>query len=226
MKTLCIIPARGGSKRIPRKNIRPFLGKPIIYYSIKKALESNCFNEIMVSTDDIEIKKISEKYGASVPFMRSDEKSGDNTTIKEVIINVLNNYRKMNMDFDYVCCIFPTAPLIDVNNIIIGLEKIKKYNYLFTIVPYSYPIQRSLILNNKAVFFKYPENINVMSQELETHYHDAGQFYWINVKNILKTNEMYSKNNYTIILNELEVQDIDTETDWVLAEMKYKLKNN
>ena len=158
--------------------------------------------------------------------MIPDEKSGDNTTIKEVIINVLNNYRKMNMDFDYVCCIFPTAPLIDVNNIIIGLEKIKKYDYLFTIVPYSYPIQRSLFLNNEAVFFKYPENINKMSQELETHYHDAGQFYWINVKNILKTNEMYSKNNYTIILNELEVQDIDTETDWILAEMKYKLKNN
>ena len=225
-KILCIIPARGGSKRIPKKNIKNFLGKPIIYYSIIKALESKCFDEVMVSTDDSEIKKISEKFGASVPFLRNEQKSGDNIGIKDVIIDVINKYLKINKHFDYVCCIFPTAPLIEIKNIILGLEKIKTYDYVFPVVPYSYPIQRSLILNNNSVLFKYPSNINEMSQNLKTHYHDAGQFYWINVSHIISTNEMYSNNNFAIILNELEAQDIDTETDWSLAEMKYKLKNS
>ena len=106
------------------------------------------------------------------------------------------------------------------------IRKIKTYDYVFPVVPYSYPIQRSLILNNNSVLFKYPSNINEMSQNLKTHYHDAGQFYWINVSHIINTNEMYSNNNFAIILNELEAQDIDTETDWSLAEMKYKLKNS
>ena len=155
------------------------MGKPIIYYSIIKAFErSKCFDEVMVSTDDSEIKKISEKFGASVPFLRNEQKSGDNIGIKDVIIDVINKYLKINKHFDYVCCIFPTAPLIEIKNIILGLEKIKTYDYVFPVVPYSYPIQRSLILNNNSVLFKYPSNINKMSQNLKTHYHDAGQFYY------------------------------------------------
>jgi len=225
MRTLCIIPARGGSKRIPKKNIKDFFGKPIIYYSIKKAIESECFDEIMVSTDDTEIKNIAEKYGAKVPFMRSNENSGDNIPIKDVVIEVLEKYKENEINFDYSCCIFPTSPLLKTENLILGLDNIQKYDYVFAVSPYSFPIQRSLVINNNSALFKYPEYINTRSQDLKTHYQDSGQFYWCNTQRLLETRQIYSKNNYVIILNDLEAQDIDNESDWKIAEMKYKLMN-
>ena len=223
MKTLCIIPARGGSKRIPRKNINNFLGHPIIYYSIKNAIESKCFDEIMVSTDDVEIKEIALRYGANVPFIRSIKNSDDNVPIKDVIIEVLLKYKDIGINFDYVCCIFATAPLLNKKNIILGLEKIKEFDYVFAVTPFSFPIQRSLVIKNNTSFFKYPEYINTRSQDLEVHYQDAGQFYWSKTNRLLETKEIYSKNNFTIILNEIEVQDIDNKSDWIIAEMKFKL---
>lgn len=222
-KSVCIIPARGGSKRIPRKNIKDFFGKPIIYYSIKKAIESKCFDEIMVSTDDNEIKNIALKYGAKVPFMRTKENAEDKIPIKDVIIEVLKKYQELGKTFNYACCIFPTAPLLNVENIISGHEKIKSYDYVFAVSPFSFPIQRSLIIKNMSAVFKFPDYINTRSQDLECHYQDSGQLYWININNLFKTKEIYSVNNYAIILNELQVQDIDNETDWIIAEMKYKL---
>jgi len=223
MKTICIIPARGGSKRIKNKNIKDFFGKPIIYYSIKKAIESECFDEIMVSTDSNIIKDISLKYGAKVPFMRTDNNSGDNIALKDVIIEVIEKYKDKGVNFDYVCCILPTSPLLNIKNIKLGIEKITSYDYVFAISPFSFPIQRSLYLKNNSAYFKYPEHINTMSQNLETCYQDAGQFFWSNITNLLKTKQIYSKNNYSIVLNELEVQDIDNKSDWIIAEMKYKL---
>ena len=223
MKTICIIPARCGSKRIKNKNIKDFLGKPIIYYSIKIAIESKCFDEVMVSTDDIEIKNIAEKYGANVPFMRSEKNSDDNATIKDVLIEVLHQYKKKNINFDYMCCIFPTAPLIKLENLLLGFEKIKDFEYVFAVTPFSFPVQRSLIIDNNSAIFKYPEYINTRSQDLTSHYQDSGQFYWSNTKRLLETQQIYSKNNFSIILSELETQDIDNESDWKIAEMKYKL---
>ena len=174
--------SRGGSKRIPKKNIKDFFGKPIIWYSIKKAFESNCFDEIMVSTDDNEIKNIALKYGAKVPFMRSHQNSGDNIPIKDVIIEVLKKYIGNGFYFDYVCVIFPTSPLLKIENIRLGFEKIKDYNYVYAVTPFSFPVQRSVLVKNNTSFFKYPEYMNTMSQDLETHYQDSGQFYWINQK--------------------------------------------
>jgi len=226
MTTLCIIPARGGSKRIHKKNIKEFFGKPIIYYSIKNAKDSKCFDEIMVSTDNIEIKNISEKYGANVPFMRSEQNSNDKASTRDVILEVLKYYRGKKQFFDYVCCIYPTAPLINIKYLMLGFEKIKKYDYVFTAAAYSSPIQRSLIKQNNSLIYKYPEHMYSISQSLDEHYYDCGQFYWMKTKNILETNKIYSKNNYPIILSETECQDIDKETDWELAEMKYDFINN
>ena len=226
MKTICIIPARGGSKRIKKKNIKDFYGKPIIYYSIKKAIESKCFDVVMVSTDDDKIKNIAIECGAEVPFMRSKYNSGDNIALKDVIIEVLEKYKDNSIHFDYVCCILATSPLLNTKNIQLGFEKITSYDYVFGVSPYSFPIQRSLYLKNNAAHFKYPEYINTMSNNLETFYKDSGQFYWINVNNLFNTKQIYSENNYSIILNELEAQDIDNNSDWIIAEMKYKLLND
>ena len=151
MKTICIIPARGGSKRIPKKNIKDFLGKPIIYYSIKKALESKCFDVVMVSTDDQKIKDIALESGAEVPFFRSEKNSGDKVPIKDVLIEVLNNYKKKDLIFEYVCCIFPTAPLMKIENIKLGYDKIENYDYVFAVTPYSFPIQRSFHLTTMSI---------------------------------------------------------------------------
>ena len=225
MKSICIIPARSGSKRIPKKNIKDFLGKPIIYYSIKKALESKCFDVVMVSTDDTKIKDIALESGAEVPFFRSKKNSGDKVPIKDVLIEVLNNYKKKDLIFEYVCCIFPTVPLMKIENIKLGYDKIENYDYVFAVAPFSFPIQRSFIINKNAALFKYPEYVNTRSQDLEIHYQDSGQFYWCKTNKLLETKEIYSKNNYVIKLNEIEVQDIDNESDWIIAEMKYKFIN-
>ena len=226
---IAVIPARGGSKRIPRKNIKNFLGKPIIAYSIEYAIESKLFSEIMVSTDDKEIAKIAKKHGASVPFMRSKENSDDYSGTADVLIEVLQEYKTRNINFDYCCCIYPTAPLIEIQNIskCFKLLKEKKYDSFFPVVRYSHPIQRSYqIIDNKLVMDK-KENLNERTQDLKPYFHDAGQFYWIKIDKFLESKKIVTNNTGTIELSELEVQDIDTEDDWKIAEMKYKLlKNN
>ncbi|WP_423147465.1 pseudaminic acid cytidylyltransferase [Rubrolithibacter danxiaensis] len=223
MGNLAIIPARGGSKRIPRKNIKDFLGKPIIAYSIETALKTKLFDEVMVSTDDEEIATIAVKYGAIVPFTRSRANSDDYATTMDVLNEVINDYRsKQNKVFEYVCCIYPTAPLINPDDIKDGLVKLKEGNFdsVFPIVPFSYPIWRALQVENDKVDMIWPENLNSRSQDLKSAYHDAGQWYWLKYEDdstILTNNSSY------IILNEEHVQDIDSSSDWSIAELKYKL---
>ena len=229
MKNLAIITARGGSKRIPRKNIRSFLGKPIISYSIESALKSGVFDEVMVSTDDDEIAEIAKKYGAKVPFKRSLETSNDTATTTDVIIEVLNEYKKRDFNFDYACCIYPTAPFITADSLKVGLEQMlkSKTEAAIPVVKYSYPIQRALLIDsNDTISMLYPEHSRSRSQDLASCYHDAGQFYWFKVSAIKADMELLKMKASAIVIPETQVQDIDTEEDWVLAEMKYKLNNN
>ena len=223
MKTICIIPARGGSKRIPRKNIKDFLGKPIIAYSIETALNSGLFDEVMVSTDDIEIAAIAKYYGASVPFMRSAEAANDFASTNDVLREVLREYQRQGKEFDVLCCLYATAPFVTVENIRKAYEKLgESYDSAFTMVRYSYPIQRALRITDGCIGLRESQYADVRSQDLEPMYHDAGQFYFSKVKDI-DTFELWTKHTYGLELSELIVQDLDTETDWILAEIKYGL---
>ncbi|MBK8368410.1 MAG: pseudaminic acid cytidylyltransferase [Bacteroidetes bacterium] len=225
MSNIAIITARGGSKRIPRKNIKYFLGKPIIAYSIETAIKSGLFDYILVSTDDDEIAEISKQYGAKVPFMRSKQNSDDFSGTADVILEVLNDLQKTGKQFDNACCIYPTAPFITKENLSDAYQLLmhKKLDSVFPICAFSYPIQRALKIDDSKTIMVWPENINKRSQDLPATYHDAGQFYWMNVNTFLKKKKLFTNETGSIILNELQVQDIDNETDWKLAEMKYEL---
>lgn len=220
MKSLCIIPARGGSKRIPRKNIKPFMGKPIIAFSIESALESGLFDVVMVSTDDEEIASIAREYGASIPFMRSPETADDHATTDDVLKEVLAKYAERGQFFDRFACVYSTAPFISAKCLLEANEKLDSCDCIYPVVQFSYPIQRCLVFQDGNMNFKWPAYANTRSQDLEPTYHDAGQFYFYKVEPFLN-NKVLKTNG--ILLSELEVQDLDTETDWKLAEMKFKL---
>lgn len=226
MNNLAIITARGGSKRIPRKNIKDFLGKPIIAYSIQTAIDSGLFDEVMVSTDNLEIAEIAIKYGANVPFMRTSINSNDHSSTADVLTEVLEQQIINGKFYKNACCIYPTAPLISVQSLSDGylLLTCKGYDTVFPVCAFSYPILRTLILNSEGkVEMKWPENLVKRSQDLPTFYHDSGQFYWLNIQRFLIKKQLFTDNSGSIILNELNVQDIDNETDWKLAELKYSL---
>lgn len=227
-KNIAIIPARGGSKRIPHKNIKPFLGKPIIAYSIEAAIQSGLFSEVMVSTDDNEIAEIAKKYGANVPFFRSPQTANDFANVGEVIEEVLLTYLKQDKKFDNVCCILATAPFIKSERLAEAYQLLLNQNYdsVFPIVRFSYPIQRALRLSGGNVSMFQPENFAKRSQDLEPAYHDSGQFYWMKVEEFMKQKRFFSNNAGAIILPETEVQDIDSEEDWKMAEWKYKILRN
>ena len=219
MKNICIIPARSGSKRIKNKNIKDFLGKPIISYSIKVALASGLFDDVMVSTEDKEIAQIARAYGAKVPFFRTIDNADDFATLADVIDEVKNKYIKQGKSFDNICCILPTAPLLSVLHIKKGYEILinKNADSVRPVVRYSYPIQRALKMTNQQVDFFYPEHANTRSQDLDPSFHDAGQFYWMKyekgMRGIMK---------FGFEIPELYVQDIDRIEDWKMAELKYK----
>lgn len=224
MKNIAIITARGGSKRIPRKNIKFFLGKPIIAYSIEAALNSGLFDEVMVSTDDKEIAHIARQYGAAVPFLRSDSTANDFATTADVLIEVLESYNNRGKEFDNICCIYSTAPFITSERLQECYELLKEgIDAAATVVEYSYPIQRSLVVRDDKIMMAWPEYKQSRSQDLEPHYHDAGQFYFLKVMPFISTKAIWAENMRGLVLSELEVQDLDTMTDWRLAEMKYKL---
>ena len=225
MSNLCIIPARGGSKRIPRKNIKPFLGKPIIAYSIEAALNSKLFDEVMVSTDDLEIAALSKKYGAKIPFMRSEKTSNDYSTTFEVIEEVVLKYKEENKFFEYTCCLYPCSPLIKIDFLKSSFNHliINKFDSVLPIIPFNYPIQRAFKQNDLKINYLYPEFINTRTQDLERSFYDAGQFYWIDTDVCLKNKEIISVNSGSVELSELETQDIDNEIDWRIAEIKYKI---
>jgi len=226
MSNLCIIPARGGSKRIPRKNIRDFLGKPIIAYSIETALQSGIFDEVMVSTDDKEIADIARKFGAKVPFFRSEDNADDYATTVDVIKEVISEYAKDKKEFANICCCYPTAPFITSDRLAEGLKQLQFHtvNSVFPIVEFGYPVLRSLKRDEDGmVFMNWPEYLNSRSQDLPKTYHDAGQWYWIKTNVFLSSEKIIGEGAYGLQLDELEVQDIDNEIDWKLAELKYEL---
>ena len=224
-KKLAIITARGGSKRIPRKNIKLFNGFPIIKYSIDAAIKSNEFDEVMVSTDDIEIAEIAKNYGAKIPFLRSDKNSDDFSGTAEVIEEVILEYEKINKKFKYICCIYPTAPFITADILKLSMSKLinNDADCVLPVVRYSYPVQRSLKIKNGLAKMNWPENYFARSQDLSPFFHDCGQFYCLNVKSILSQKKLFAKKTIPVEISELEMQDIDNELDWKLAELKYQL---
>ena len=224
MSVIAIITARGGSKRIPRKNIKEFCGKPIIAYSIEAAISSGIFDEVMVSTDDEEIAGIAQKYGAEVPFYRSAEKADDHAPTIEVIKEVLGEYKKLGEEFDYACCIYPTAPFITAEKLKKAFETLKDSgkDALVPVVKFSFPPQRCFVIEDESLKYKWPENEFARSQDLEPFYHDAGQFYFQKTKTLLEGNSLVPANTAPFIVDDMEVQDIDTFDDWNIAEIKYR----
>ena len=222
---IAIIPARSGSKRIPNKNIKDFYGHPIISYIIKETIKTNLFDVVMVSTDSKEYAEISKKYGAEVPFLRSDKASDDNATTTDVVLEVLNKYLELGKKFKNVCCLYPTAVLTSSDLILKIYNEfiIRNVNIAFPIIKYSCPIHKCFKMQKDNTVSYYFKNLDQKrTQDLEVLYHDTGQFYWCNVLNIIKTKKMYSDNNKCIIVDENEFQDIDNPSDWNLALLKYK----
>jgi N-acylneuraminate cytidylyltransferase len=224
MSNLAVIPARGGSKRIPGKNIKYFLGKPIIAYSIEACIDSGLFSEIMVSTNDQEIATIAKNYGANIPFYRSEKNSDDFATTMEVLQEVLSQYSKDGKNFDKICCIYPTAPFVTAKKLEKAFKVLveRKFESVIPVMKFSFPIQRSLIVKDGRINYKFPEYCNARSQDLEIVYHDVGQFYWMK-SSVIEQNNIITQNTGYIEVEELEGQDIDTFTDWKLAELKYEL---
>ena len=223
---VCIIPARGGSKRIPKKNIKYFCGKPMIEWSILTAIKSDCFDKIIVSTDSEEIAEISKKIGAEVPFLRPNNISDDHTGTIPVISHAINFINDHFSKVDYACCIYATAPFVEASFIQEGFKKIKEENanYSFSATSYPFPIQRAIKItsqNRSQMFF--PENFNTRSQDLENSFHDAGQFYWGKASSWLENKRIFDDNSIPIIIPRYKVQDIDDQEDWERAEIIFEL---
>jgi N-acylneuraminate cytidylyltransferase len=224
MSRIAIIPARGGSKRLPHKNIRPFLGEPVIARSIRTALDSGLFDAVMVSTDDPEIARVALDRGADVPFPRSAATADDHATLAQVIREVLENYDARGVRFDTFCCILATAPLLRGERLREGLRLLEAgdFDSVVPVVRFSYPIQRSLQMDGSGrVGLVYPEFADTRSQDLPARYHDSGQFYWMRTRAFREQGTLFAARTGAVVLPETEVQDIDTEEDWALAELKY-----
>lgn len=220
---LAIITARGGSKRIPRKNIKEFCQKPIICYSIEAAIASSVFDEVMVSTDDAEIAAVAKKAGACVPFLRSATTSGDYASTDDVIMEVLKEYEKKGRTFDSFCCIYPTAPFITAKRLKDAMDLLEQADSVMPVVPFSYPPQRGLIINDHGfVERQFPEYASSRSQDLPKVYHDCGQFYACRTAAFMKAGTTDVEKLLPLVLSEMEVQDIDTLEDWEIAEIKYR----
>lgn len=225
---LCIIPARGNSKRILKKNIKKFCGKPIIAWSIEAAKKSGCFDRIVVSTDDLEIKRIALDYGAEVPFLRPAELSDDFTGTSAVMAHAVRETLGEEFELNHlVCCIYATAPFINSLDIKEGeriLSISDHYDFAFSVTTFPFPIQRALrISNNEKISMFSPENINTRSQDLEEAWHDAGQFYWGRADAWICEKPIFLSKSTVVKLPRYRVQDIDTEEDWIRAEFLYKL---
>lgn len=222
---IAIITARGGSKRIPHKNIKEFCGKPIIEYSIEAAKQAGIFDTVMVSTDDNKIAEIAKNAGAEVPFMRSAETSNDYATTADVLMEVLEKYKERGIRYENVCCIYPAAPFVTGDKLRRAMDMLmkEKKDSVMPVVPFSFPPLRGMVINDGKLEYKWQEYAMKRSQDLEEIYHDCGQFYVFRVESFEKEKKLVTDNTAGMIISELEVQDIDNETDWELAEMKYCL---
>ena len=223
---ICVIPARAGSRRIPRKNIKEFNGKPIIAYSIEAALKSNCFSQVIVSTDDDEISEVAKKYGAHVPFVRPDELSNDYVGTIPVIKHTIEWMEDNNNYIENVCCLYATAPFIQSKIISKAYQQLKNSSadYCFSVTSFAFPIQRAIriVQDNKVDMF-YPEHFNTRSQDLEEAFHDAGQFYWGKAQAFKDELPLFSEAASPYVLPRYSVQDIDTMEDWITAEAMHKV---
>lgn len=223
---LAVIPARGGSKRIPRKNIREFCGKPIIAYSIEAARKSNCFDRIIVSTDDAEIATVAREWGAETPFVRPEELSNDFAGTIPVIKHAIEWYINNEIQPDMVCCIYATAPFVTPQDLQRGLDTLlsSASEYAFTVTSYPFPIQRAVKItpSGRLAMFQ-PEHFKTRSQDMEKAFHDAGQFYWGRSEAFLRELPLFSEDAAPVLLPRHRVQDIDTPEDWHRAELMYKL---
>ncbi|MCF8038375.1 MAG: pseudaminic acid cytidylyltransferase [Desulfohalobiaceae bacterium] len=222
--TIAVIPARGGSKRIPRKNIKNFCGQPIIAYSIQAAQESGLFDRIIVSTDDEEIAEVSRLYGAEIPFMRPKELADDYTGTNAIVKHALKWFRDQNVPVEYACCIYATAPFIQVKYLQQGFDKLISggKDFVFTVTTFEFPIQRAVKLNQDCeVEPFFPEFIPSRSQDLEEAYHDAAQFYWGKSEAYLNDTSLYFSGSLSLVLPRYLVQDVDTLEDWQQAEFMY-----
>lgn len=221
--TLAMITARGGSKRIPHKNLKEFCGQPILAYSIEAALASGAFDEVMVSTDDARIAEIAETYGATVPFLRSAETSGDFASTDDVIREVLETYEAQGKHFDRFCCIYPTAPFITGSRLKEAMALLETAESVMPVVPFSYPPQRGLIIGEDGFLTRqFPEYALTRSQDLPRIYHDCGQFYACRTEAFFREGTTDTAGLVPLLLSEMEVQDIDTMEDWEIAEIKYR----
>lgn len=226
MERIAIITARGGSKRIPKKNIRNFCGKPIIAYSIEAAIESGLFSEVMVSTDSEEIAETARRFGARVPFLRSRKNADDYATTADALLEVMERYQEMGRTFSYLCCIYPTAPFVTAEKLRDAMRLMEEHHpsLILPVVAFSYPPQRSYVVDeNGCLEFKYKEYSRSRSQDLEKWYHDAGQFYMYDAKRFLQEKGAPEGPIMPIYVSELQVQDIDSEDDFKIAELKYQL---
>lgn len=226
MKNIAIITARGGSKRIPGKNIKEFCGKPILAYSIEAALKSGLFDEVMVSTDSNEIAEVAVQYGAKIPFMRSERTSDDFATTSDVLLEVIDEYEKRGANFNIACCIYPTAPFVTARRLLEAADLLKNSDadIVKPIAAFSYPPQRGVKRNpDGSIEMILPQYMDTRSQDLETIYHDCGQFYLFSVSKFKVNRNIMRGKMMPVILSDLEMQDIDNESDWKLAELKYQL---
>ncbi len=222
---LAVIPARGGSKRIPRKNIRTFCGKPMMAWSIEAAHASGLFDHVIVSTDDAEIAAVARAYGAEVPFMRPTALSDDYTGTTPVVAHAIGHYRAHHEIADPVCCIYPTAPFVTAADLRRGLQQLESAHadFAFSVTRYAFPIQRAIKLNaaGRVEMFQ-PEHFNTRSQDLPEAFHDAGQFYWGTADAWCSGNALFSAGSVPVMMPSHRVQDIDTTEDWERAEWMFK----
>lgn len=224
INAIAIITARGASKRIPGKNRKMFLGKPMLVYSVEAALSAGIFREVMVSTDDEEIAKIARAAGASVPFMRSEKTADDFATTDDVLMEVLETYGQRGENFDYMACIYPTAPFVTAEKLREAMRLLMEQDGtgVMPVVRYSFPPQRGMAVRDGKLVYCYPENAAKRSQDLEPMYHDCGQFYCYHVARYLACKGDLPDGYLPIVVDETEVQDIDNPSDWEMAEIKYK----
>lgn len=223
---ICIIPARGGSKRIPRKNIRDFHGVPIISWSIRRALESNCFEHVIVSTDDEQIAEVSLNHGATVPFIRPKFLADDHTATRPVINHAINTLNDMGIDSEYICCLYPTAPFVKSDDISEAYKLLYENNldFVFTAVEFEAPIDWAFRIqpDNKLKRLDSKSSI-IRSQDLPRSFYDAGQFYWGQADSFLKCKDTIESRSRFIEVPSFRAQDIDTEADWHYAEIKFRI---
>lgn len=226
MKNIAIITARGGSKRIPRKNIKDFMGKPMLAYAIDAALKSDIFDEVMVSTEDAEIAEIAKKYGAKVPFMRSEKTASDFATTFDVLDEVIQEYKKSGKEFETLCCIYPCVPFLKAETLKAAYSKMKGLNAVVPVCKYPVPIEWAMKIENGLLIPNDREAQNMRSQDIKPKYFDVGMFYFCKTEKMYEYKSLISEKTSAYIISEDECQDIDTIEDWRMAEMKYRIMYN